>query len=326
MSADALPEVDIIILSWDRIDDTIEAIQSALEQVDVSVHVQIVDQGSQADGLKKLTAFCAQYPNVKLVTNERNNGVPGGRNQASRLGSAPYIIALDNDAVFMDDKQAARAVELMERDQGVAAMAFKIVTYDEGVDDRSSWPFPHPIQTWSDRSFETARFVGAGHILRRSTFEKAGEYDDVLFFLHEEVDLAYRLMNQGQRIIYQPAICIRHKVSAERRVSWSDGRIYYHVRNVVYLAFKYNFKVSGAFLNVFLAVLVGVKRGFYLGTFKGLGAGLLLSAKGLRQRWSDSRVRLTDATKLAIRLSVPGGELPQSRRALMRLKSVLTNK
>ena len=62
--------VDIIILSWDRIDDTIAAVQSALDQEGVDVNVQIVDQGTRQEDLKRLLDFIAPYENVyRLLPN-----------------------------------------------------------------------------------------------------------------------------------------------------------------------------------------------------------------------------------------------------------------
>ncbi|WP_223097870.1 glycosyltransferase family 2 protein [Vibrio sp. SCSIO 43132] len=44
------PSVDITILSWDRIDDTLDAIDSALSQQGIDLKVIVVDQGSKLTG------------------------------------------------------------------------------------------------------------------------------------------------------------------------------------------------------------------------------------------------------------------------------------
>ncbi|MEL6280811.1 MAG: glycosyltransferase family 2 protein, partial [Pseudomonadota bacterium] len=61
-----MASVDVIILSWDRIDDTICAIESALGQTGVDIKVQVVDQGTAASELARLKAFCAADPRVEL--------------------------------------------------------------------------------------------------------------------------------------------------------------------------------------------------------------------------------------------------------------------
>ncbi len=40
-------DIDVIILSWNRTDETIAAIDSALHQEGIRLHLHIVDQGSE---------------------------------------------------------------------------------------------------------------------------------------------------------------------------------------------------------------------------------------------------------------------------------------
>ena len=45
----SFPEVDVILLSWNRTEMTIETIESLLEQQQVDLKIWIVDQGSEPD-------------------------------------------------------------------------------------------------------------------------------------------------------------------------------------------------------------------------------------------------------------------------------------
>lgn len=297
--------VDIVILSWGRIPDTCLAIDSALAQTGVAIRVLVVDQGTAAEELAVLKAHVACNDRVTLVCNIQNRGVPGGRNQASALGTAPYIVALDNDAEFASEDEVARAVEAMEIDRSIGALAFRIVLFSTGQDDKSSWPYPIPMANNAGRRFTTARFVGAGHMLRRSTFEDVGVYDDRLIFLHEEVDLSYRLINSGFKIVYEPSVRVRHKVGQENRVSWNGKRYYFHIRNTIYMAAKYNFSAAASLFNVAVAVMRGLRSGYVKGTLEGLAYGLALVPKGLRQRWFDPRVRLSADARARIKATSP---------------------
>ena len=62
---------------------------------------------------------------------------------------------------------------------------------------------------------------------------------DISFFCWEEFDFCLRAINRGWRIRYRGDICVRHKVSPERRVSWSGTRWFYSVRNRLYIARKW---------------------------------------------------------------------------------------
>jgi GT2 family glycosyltransferase len=168
------------------------------------------------------------------------------------MGRAPYVIALDNDAEFVDELMAKRAVDYLQANPGLAAIGFQILSYFTRDIDESSWGYPIAIRHRWNEEFDTVKFVGAGHCIVRKHFEAADAYDDRLFFGWEEADLCYRFINMGLRIRYVPQIKILHKVSPEKRVSWDGGRYYYIVRNRLYLYAKY-----GASFPVVLAFAFG---------------------------------------------------------------------
>ena len=132
------PRVDFIILSWNRTEETIAAIESARAQKGVIGSVKVVDQGSEPDNLARMRRYVASADDVALQELGRNVGVPAGRNIATRMGNAPYVIALDNDAEFADEECALRAITMMEADATLAAVALRILTYDAREDDDSS--------------------------------------------------------------------------------------------------------------------------------------------------------------------------------------------
>lgn len=230
--------VDIILLSLNRAQETVAAIESALEQTGVAKKVWVLDQNSDAHNLAIIEAFCASK-DVHLEKLDQNLGVAGGRNYLSCLGRAPYIVSLDNDAVFADKGVVQRAVDYLQERQNLAAISFQILNYTTGEIDELSWVHPKGVRHRWNEEFDTVKFVGAGHALVRKHFEAVGGYDDRLFFCWEELDLAYRLINLGFEIRYVPSLKVLHKVSPELRVRWQGSRFYYHVRNRLYLHAKY---------------------------------------------------------------------------------------
>lgn len=232
-------DVDVQILSWNRVDETMAAIDSALAQRDVSAHVWVVDQGSAPENLRTMREFAASRPRMTLHELGQNIGVAGGRNVAARLGSAPVIVALDNDAIFSDEHMLARTVARLEKTPELGAIGFRILNYYTGEDDFTSWDYPVAMRAHTQDEFWATRFVGAGHAIRRAAFVAAHGYDDRLFFGGEERDLCYRIINCGYRIRYVPSVSVRHKISPEGRVRWDAGRYYYAVRNTLYIEYKF---------------------------------------------------------------------------------------
>jgi len=265
-----LASVDIIILSWNRSDDTLRAIDSACAQKGVDVRVLVVDQGSEPESVRRLKVHCAPLANVRLQFNEKNSGCPGGRNQASAMGEAQYIVALDNDAVFQDPYVCARAAAIMESSPDVAAIAFRINIADTEEVDLTAWAY-HPLDPVEavSRNFDAHNFVGAGHMLRRSAFEQVGAYDERLFFMHEEFDLCYRLINAGYRIAYRGDLPVGHGSAKEQRILWKSGRFRYHLRNRIYIQAKTEGLSYRLFEELFVMIAGGVRSGFGWAAFLG---------------------------------------------------------
>lgn len=236
---DGAYDADVVILALDRTEETVAAIGSALAQSGVSRHVFVVDQGSDAATLARLAGAVAGRADATLVALGRNLGVAGGRNLGATLGHGRVIAALDNDAEFAGTDTLAQAVAALDAAPDLAAVGCRIVTHATGADDLSSWGYPRALLPRAAEAFDAVTFVGAGHAIRRAAWDDAGGYDPALFFCWEEFDFCLRAIQRGWRIRYRGDLAVRHKVSAARRVAWSDARWFYFVRNRLYIGRKY---------------------------------------------------------------------------------------
>ena len=235
---DGYYDADIIILALDRANETLAAIRSACTQTHASIHLFVLDQGSRPEALAQLADAVRDHADVTLLAGDENLGVAGGRNLISALGHGRMIVALDNDAEFAAADTVARMIAALDAEPRLAAIGCRIVTHDDGADDLSSWGYPAGLLPSAGESFDTVTYVGAGHAIRRAAWEQAGGYDSKLFFCWEEFDFCLRAIASGWRIRYRGDIVIRHKVSAEQRVGWTDMRWFYSVRNRLYIERK----------------------------------------------------------------------------------------
>jgi len=267
---------DIIILDWNRPARTIAAIESALAQTGIERTVWVVDQGSEPENRAQVRAYCAGRRDVHLHQLERNVGVAAGRNIASRLGSAPYIFSLDNDATFTDDTCIARAVARFEANPKLGALAFRIVDAETGSEE-PYWDYPAAYLHSKPASFEVTRFLGGGYGVRREAFERAGAYDEQLFFGGEERDIAWRMLNCGYRLQWHRDLEVVHDRTGESKVDWSDRRYYYLVRNSLYINHKFGAGVAGFARGAASFGLRGLRNGLCHAAARGVVSGLVMS-------------------------------------------------
>ena len=110
-----------------------------------------------------------------------------------------------------------------------------------------------------------------------------------------------------------------HPFPPDRGPYDSPRRGFHHVRNSIYLAAKYNLSPLAAPLVIAQIVAEGFRHGYYGATVRGILAGLALVPHGLRQRFTDPRVRLSRAAQRTLRADSPTVDMSLARRLAFRI-------
>lgn len=67
------------------------------------------------------------------------------------------------------------------------------------------------------RGGEVTTFLGGGHALSMAMLDETGGWPDEFFFTHEETDLAWRALDAGWTIRYEPELVLQHPRTAPSR-------------------------------------------------------------------------------------------------------------
>ncbi|MCA9775647.1 MAG: glycosyltransferase family 2 protein [Candidatus Eremiobacteraeota bacterium] len=271
------PEVDVVILSFNRTESTIQAIESALAQEGVRVKVWVIEQGTKSD-LTALRQAC--HPEqIQLVELGSNIGVAAGRNLGARLGKAPCIAFLDNDADFVESDLLAQASHILG--SRVAVVGLRLVEAATGKLDRLNWVYPDRFQCEEEPKL-VGRFAGGACVLSRRAFESTEGFDEALFFMDEEVELSYQLVQRGYQILYHPGLSVRHYLSGENRIEWADGRYAHHTRNMLYITWKHYRSWTQVLILGLGYLLKGALNGLSGEAYRGWRSGLSLCRRTKR--------------------------------------------
>lgn len=209
------PEVDVVVLTWNDGPLLDVAVRSALESDGVDVRVIVVDNGS--DEAPDLVAD----ERVRLVRNEVNRGVAGGRNQGIRLGSSSIVCLLDSDARLHPDALAALVAALDDPEVGISVPVFsgqapeasagraptlgrklarvlnRVDTYEAlAVDGAASWRVDFGI--------------GACQVFRRTVWEQVHGIDETFFYGPEDVDFCMRAGTAGWSVVQVAHATVDH--------------------------------------------------------------------------------------------------------------------
>lgn len=222
--------ISVVILNWNRLDEIKNCIEQMRKIFDGEIVV--VDQGS-TDGSKE---YLSSRTDINLISLSENLGVAGGRNVGNKNATGDILISIDSDAYFDESFSFDELAREFKNDPTLSAIAFKIMNPNNNKLD--NWPHTYP-EDYCDRRFESSRFHGCGHAIRKSHFMEVDMYDETLFFNWEESDLCYRFLAKGYRVVYIPDFVVYHDRSPVARVQWNSGRYYYFVRNRLYMFRKY---------------------------------------------------------------------------------------
>jgi len=129
-----------------------------------------------------------------------NVGIPAGRNAGVAACSGDVVMFLDDDGWYPDPDLAEHVASRFAADPALAVLAFRVVGPDGGPGGR--WHVPRPGASGAGRSSEVTTFSGGACAIRRSAYLEAGGLPGAFFFMHEEIDLAWRLLDRGYRIEY----------------------------------------------------------------------------------------------------------------------------
>jgi GT2 family glycosyltransferase/glycosyltransferase involved in cell wall biosynthesis/uncharacterized coiled-coil protein SlyX len=90
-------EVTIVLLSYGRLERTLDAIRALQDNVLVPFKLLLIDNNSGDEVRTKLMEACAGYGFIELVLLDENLGCAGGRDFAFKRVTTKYVLLIDND-------------------------------------------------------------------------------------------------------------------------------------------------------------------------------------------------------------------------------------
>ncbi|HUF40047.1 MAG TPA: glycosyltransferase family 2 protein [Anaerolineales bacterium] len=219
--------VSVVIVSWNTralLKGCLASIERPVEGP--AVDVIVVDNAS-GDGSAEMVR--RDFPHVRLIENEENDGYAKANNQGIRTGCSEYVLLLNSDAALRPG-----AIQLLagflQTNPKVSAVGPR-VTNPDGSLQTSCYPTPtlfrefwrmfhldaliplgsYAMSRWEqDRPREVEILLGACILVRRAALEHVGLLNEIYFMYSEDLDLCHRLRKAGGKIFWVPGAEILH--------------------------------------------------------------------------------------------------------------------
>lgn len=247
-----MKKVAVVILNYNGKAFLEKFLPNVIEFSSQDAEVWVADNNS-LDG--SVDVLHEKFPQVKLIENKYNGGFATGYNLALKQIEAEYYILLNSD-IEVTKNWIKPVIDLMESDEKIAVCQPKILSYynqDEfeyagacgGFIDRFGYPFCRgrvfqsieKDQGQYNSPIEVFWATGACLFIKSKYFHEAGGLDDDFFAHMEEIDLCWRLKNEGYKIMVCPSSTVYH-VGGGTLPKRSAMKTYLNFRNNFSLLYK----------------------------------------------------------------------------------------
>ena len=243
--------IAVVILNWNG-KHLLEEYLPDVVQNSEEATIYVVDNASTDDSIAYLKQ---SHPNVKLVQLIDNHGYAGGYNKALEQIDEPIPILMNND-VRPTEGWLRPIIRCFQEEKDVAAIQPKILADDQrdhfeyagasgGYIDHLGYPycrgrlFDHLEKDEGQYDDKADIFWASGACLaiRKEVFIRVNGFDEDYFAHQEEIDLCWRIKNQGYRIKVVPTSVVYH-LGGGTLNKLNPRKTYYNFRNSLFNLLK----------------------------------------------------------------------------------------
>ncbi|MCK6613343.1 MAG: glycosyltransferase family 2 protein [Ignavibacteriaceae bacterium] len=234
-----MKDISVIIVNWNTKTLLRNCLNSVIEQTQKhSYEIWVVDNNSPD---KSADMVRDEFPQVKLIANDTNNGFAKANNQALKLSEARYHLLLNPDTIVIENA-IDKMVDYMDQTK-THVLTSKLLNDDRTLQKSVSSFFSlsgsflenrffseilknfnskgqNLMSYWDHNSIREIDWAhGAVLMMSDEAFRKIGLLDERFYIYAEEMDYYMRFRKAGYKAIYHPEIQIIHygKSSSRQR-------------------------------------------------------------------------------------------------------------
>lgn len=225
------PRIAVAVVTMGNRPTEVDALLTSVAKQDVApARIVIVGNGCPLPDFGERLGLPGEVTTIEV---DENLGCPGGRNvgltRLAEFADVDVVVELDDDGLLVDADVLRRVRDLYAADPRLGIVGFRIAD-ENGETQRRHVPRVGAKDPM--RGGPVTGFLGGGHALSMPMVAEIGDWPAEFFFAHEETDMAWRAIDAGWTVLYEPALLLQHPKTSPARHA-----IYYRVtaRNRVWL-------------------------------------------------------------------------------------------
>jgi GT2 family glycosyltransferase len=216
----------VVLTAGRRPDDLRAAVESLLAQRGVELDVVVVGNGCEPAGVPD---------GVRVVALPADDGIPAGRNAGVANVHGELLFFLDDDARLAAPDALARVAAAFAADPNLGMLQLHVEPLEPGGARSRDW-VPRLRNGDPGRSGPITVVWEGAVAIRREAFERVGGWPAPFRYVHEGVDLGWRVMDAGWDVRYAGDVVVLHPSPSGTPHGYS---YYFGARNRVWLARRY---------------------------------------------------------------------------------------
>jgi len=262
-------QLSVIILNYNVryfLEQCVLSVQKALEGIDGEI---IVVDNNSSDA--SCTMMQRKFPEIKFIANKENLGFPKGNNIGVAQAKGEFLCILNPDTVVAEDT-FSEILNPKNWSANTGIIGCKLIDGTGNFLPESKRGVPTPWVAFTkifglykfsnslgkyyahhlneNESGKVDILVGAFMLIKRELYNKIGGFDENCFMYSDDIDLSYRVLQEGKHNYYFHETTVVH-YKGESTIR--DGKYMKRFQEAMNFFYKKHFNVS-IFFKVFMKI------------------------------------------------------------------------
>ena len=190
------PRVSINIITYNRADFIVEAIESVLAQNFTDWELIIVDDGS-TDNTEKVIEKYLSDDRIHYFKNAKNLGICASRNRALNESHGEYVAILDSDDLWANPNKLQNQADFLDNHPDYVLVGTGIIVVNQKNQELKRYLNPESDKAIKSQMLAKNPFAHSSVLYRRAVAQSAGGYHPTLSAI-EDYDLWLKLGQAGK--------------------------------------------------------------------------------------------------------------------------------
>ncbi|MBI6546603.1 MAG: glycosyltransferase [Cyanobacteria bacterium NC_groundwater_1444_Ag_S-0.65um_54_12] len=207
----------VVMVTYNSLHTIAEGVRSVLQNLGAADELIVVDNASSDGTVEFLQSLSGQDPRVRIVFSEQNLGFSAGSNVGLRVAKGEYLVLLNPDTVVTPGWLDRMKQPFADPNVGAVGPTSDYVAglqkYQRYLPDEGKVPdliADLLAERNAGKVVETKLLIGFCLMVPRRVIAEVGLLDEALFLGNDDLDLSWRLREQGYRLVIATDAFVHH--------------------------------------------------------------------------------------------------------------------